>query len=107
MPSNWPVMQGSCLLKIVQVQVCSQGPESAAAADRKKAHKGIKATLSNCVMSAMRYNTHFKAYYERKLKEGKNKFTVFNAMKNKLVRLIFSLAKQGKKYDENYTYSLV
>jgi transposase len=73
----------------------------------KKAHKGIKATLSNCVMSAMRYNTHFKAYYERKLKEGKNKFTVFNAMKNKLVRLIFSLAKQGKKYDVNYTYSLV
>lgn len=36
-----------------------------------------------------------------------DKFTVFNAMKNKLVRLIFSLAKQGKKYDENYTYSLV
>ena len=31
----------------------------------KKAHKGIKATLSNCVMSAMRYNTHFKTYYER------------------------------------------
>ena len=58
-------------------------------------------------MSAMRYNAHFKIYYERKLKEGKNKFTIFNAMKNKLVRLIFSLAKQGKKYDENYTYSLV
>jgi len=55
----------------------------------------------------MRYNAHFKIYYERKLKEGKNKFTIFNAMKNKLVRLIFSLAKQGKKYDENYTYSLV
>ena len=73
----------------------------------KKAHKGIKATLSNCVMSAMRYNAHFKAYYERKLKDGKNKYTIFNAMKNKLVRLIFSLAKQGKKYDENYTYSLV
>ena len=41
------------------------------------------------------------------LKEGKNKFTIFNAMKNKLVRLIFSLAKQSKKYDENYTYSIV
>jgi transposase len=39
----------------------------------QKAHKGIKATLSNSVMSAMRYNTHFKAYYERKLKEGKNR----------------------------------
>jgi transposase len=54
------------------------------AADRKKAHKGIKATLPNCVMSAMRYNAYFKAYHERKLKEGKNKFTVFNAMKNNL-----------------------
>lgn len=94
-------------LKILQVPVYNQSPESAAAADRKKAHKGIKATLSNCVMSAMRYNAHFKIYYERKLKEGKNKFTIFNAMKNKLVRLIFSLAKHGKKYDENYTYSLV
>ena len=58
-------MQGLFPLKTVQVQVCSQDPESAAAADRKKAHKGIKATLSNCVMSAMRYNAHFKAYYKR------------------------------------------
>jgi len=48
----------------------------------------------------MRYNAHCKDYYERKLKEGKNKFTIFNAMKNKLVRLICSLAKQGKKYSD-------
>ncbi len=71
MPSNWLVMQVLSHLKIAQEQACNQDPRLAAAADRKKAHKGIKATLSNCVMSAMRYNTHFKAYYERKLKEGK------------------------------------
>jgi hypothetical protein len=106
MPNNWLAMQGGCPLKIALVAVYTQSPESAAAADPKKAHKGIKTLLSNCVMSAMRYNAHCKDYYERKLKEGKNKFTIFNAMKNKLVRLIFSLAKQGKKYDENYTYSL-
>ncbi len=73
----------------------------------KKAHKGLKVILSNCVMVAMRYNPAFKAYFERKIKEGKNKFSVFNAMKNKLVRLIFALAKQNKKYDENYTFALV
>jgi len=84
-------MQGGCPLKIALVAVYTQSPESAAAADPKKAHKGIKTLLSNCVMSAMRYNAHCKDYYERKLKEGKNKFTIFNAMKNKLVRLIFSL----------------
>jgi transposase len=44
---------------------------------------------------------------KEKSERRSDKFTVFNAMKNKLVRLIFSLAKQGKKYDENYTYSLV
>jgi len=31
----------------------------------KKAHRGIKVLLSNCVMSATRYNAHFKGYYER------------------------------------------
>ncbi len=83
--------QTSTFTKCDDEPVYTQSPESAAAADPKKAHKGIKTLLSNCVMSAMRYNAHCKDYYERKLKEGKNKFTIFNAMKNKLVRLIFSL----------------
>jgi transposase len=72
----------------------------------KKACKDLKAILSNCVMCAMRYNPHFKAYFERKIKEGKNKFLVFNAMKNKLIRLIFSLATRKVKYDENYVFGL-
>lgn len=81
-------MQESCLLRKPQAPSLHSRPRVS-----KKAHKGL--IFSNCVLVAMRYNPSFKAYNERKIKEGKNKFSFFNAMKNKLVRQIFALAKQN------------
>lgn len=82
MLNNWRHRQSDCHAGVVPFENSSGTSLQSRPKGSKKANKGIKPTLSNWVMSAMRYNTHFKTYYERKLKEGKNKFTVFNAMKN-------------------------
>lgn len=41
-----------------------------------------------------------KAYYAKKLKEGKCKFLVQNNVKNKLVQRIFAVVKRGTPYVE-------
>jgi hypothetical protein len=40
-----------------------------------------------------------KAYFGRKVEEGKNKLAVLNALGNKLLNCIFSVVKQGTKWE--------
>jgi transposase len=42
----------------------------------------------------------FKAYYRRKVSEGKHKMSVINAIRNKLVRVIFACVRDKKLYQE-------
>lgn len=64
------------------------------------ANKRLKALLSNGAMSAIRYDPEIKAYYLRKIEEGKNPFLVHNNVKNKLVQRIFAVVKRGTPYVE-------
>ena len=41
-----------------------------------------------------------KAYYERRLAEGKNKFSIQNAIRNKFVHRIWAVVKRGTPYVE-------
>ena len=43
-----------------------------------------------------------KRYYERKLSEGKNKMSVINAVRNKLIHRIFAVVRDQRMYVENY-----
>ena len=62
------------------------------------ANKKFKALLSNGAMSAIRYDPEIKAYYMRKIDEGKNPFLVKNNVKNKLIQRIFAVIKRGTPY---------
>jgi transposase len=42
----------------------------------------------------------FKAYYRRKVQEGKNKMSVLNAVRNKIVRVIFACVRDRKPFEE-------
>ncbi len=55
-----------------------------------------------CAMSALRWDKEIKAYYERKVMEGKNKMSVINAIGNKLLLRIFSVLRDQRPYVENY-----
>ena len=71
-----------------------------------KANKKMKKLFHLLAMSAIRMKSEMKAYYERKLAEGKNKMSVLNAIRNKIILRIFSCVKNKKLYEKNYVYSL-
>jgi transposase len=71
-----------------------------------KANKKMKKLFHLLAMSAIRMKGEMKSYYERKLAEGKNKMSVLNAIRNKIILRIFSCVKNKKLYEKNYVYSL-
>ena len=70
------------------------------------ADKQMKTLLHLAAMGAIRTKGELQDYYQRKVKEGKNKMSVLNAVRNKLVLRVFAVVGKNQKYDKNYTYSL-
>jgi transposase len=66
------------------------------------ANRKLKSLLHLCAMSALRWDKEIKAYYERKVIEGKNKMSVINAIRNKLLQRIFAVLRDQRLYVENY-----
>jgi transposase len=66
------------------------------------ANKKLKKLLHLCALAALRFDTGLKAYYERKIKEGKNKMSIINAIRNKLVLRIFAVIRDNRIYVNNY-----
>lgn len=58
-------------------------------------------------MSALQVPGELQDYYQRKVKDGKNKMLVINALRNKLIHRVYAVVKRGKKYDKKYTPTLV
>ena len=77
-------------------------------APAKVSHLGVKklkALLTNGIMAAIKYDKEIGKYYHRKIKEGKNKFSVLNAIKNKLISRVFATVKRGTPYVELNSYA--
>jgi transposase len=68
------------------------------------ANKKLKKLLHLCALAALRFDTGIKAYYERKINEGKNKMSVINAIRNKLILRIFAVIRDNRNYVDNYAY---
>lgn len=68
-------------------------------------HRKLKALLTNAAMSAIQYNKELKAYYHRRGEEGKNKFCVLNAVKNKLLSYVFATVNRGTPFVERFFYA--
>lgn len=73
----------------------------------KKADKSIKALLHLAAMSVIRKkDSELKDYYIRKVEEGKNKMTVINAIRAKLVARMFAVINNDQIYTLNHPNSL-
>jgi len=68
------------------------------------ANKHLKKLLHLCAMAAIQHNDELRCYYNRKIEEGKNKMSVINAVRNKLVQRIFAVVRDERNYVENYQY---
>ena len=69
------------------------------------ANKRIKSLLSNGAISAIVFDKELKIYYKRKLKEGKQKGTALNAVKNKLIHRVFAVIKRQTPYVKIMQYA--
>lgn len=67
------------------------------------ANKKVKTLLHLSAISAIRHDQGLKSYYERMVnQEKKNKMSVINAVRNKLVLRVFACVKQNRAYENNY-----
>jgi transposase len=69
------------------------------------ANKDLKRLLHLCAMCAIRHDKELRSYYQRKVLEGKNKMSVVNAVRNKLIQRVFAVVRDERKWVENYVYS--
>lgn len=67
------------------------------------ARKRLKSLFHMGAMSAIQVKGEMQDYYLRKVGEGKNKMSVLNAVRNKLVHRVCSVVHRGQKYEKNYT----
>lgn len=62
------------------------------------ANKSLKALLNLAARSAITSDPELKLYFARKVEEGKNKMSVLNAVRNKLIHRVFAVVKRGTPY---------
>jgi transposase len=62
------------------------------------ANKKMKTLLNMAVLTSLKKDSQLKAYYERKLSEGKNKMLIINNLRNKLIQRIFATIKRKTPY---------
>ena len=67
------------------------------------ANKKIKTLLHMAAMVAIQCDPEIKLYYQRMVNVGKkNKMSVINAVRNKLILRIFACVRQNRLYQNNY-----
>jgi transposase len=66
------------------------------------ANKKLKCNLHMASLSAIKLDSDLKAYYERKVAEGKNKMSVLNAVKNKLLARVVACVNNNREYVRKY-----
>ncbi|GAB3753326.1 IS110 family RNA-guided transposase [Spirosoma pomorum] len=69
------------------------------------ARKRLKFLFHLAAMSAVRVKGELQIYYQRKVAEGKNKMSVLNAVRNKIIHRICAVVRRGKEYDNSYPLS--
>jgi transposase len=66
------------------------------------ANKKMKRYLHMASLTGIKFDEGLKAYYERKVTEGKNKMSVLNAIRNKLLARVFAVVNRGVAYQKKY-----
>jgi transposase len=69
------------------------------------ADKKMKTLLSLAAFSAIQHSKEMKVFYERRVKEGKNKMSTVNIVRNKIVQRVFAVVKRGTPYVELVSYA--
>jgi transposase len=69
------------------------------------ANKCSKKLLGNCAASAIQCNPELKAYYQRRLDQGKHKMSTLNIVRNKLLSRAFAVVHRQQPYVDLYKFA--
>lgn len=72
-----------------------------------KANKSMKRLLHMAALTSIKNSIEMKQYYQRKLSENKNKMSIINAVRNKLIQRIFACVKENRLYEKKSQNILV
>jgi transposase len=72
----------------------------------RKANMRIKSILHMAALVAIQSNKEITEFYERKIKQGKAKMNVINAVRNKLIHRVFACVRDNRKYEYIYSNAL-
>jgi len=70
------------------------------------ANKDLKKMLHLAALVTIRKGNVMHTYFHRKVAEGKNKMSVINAIRNKLIHILLACIKNDTIYSKNYQHSL-
>lgn len=65
------------------------------------ANKRLKVALHMCALSSIKQEGEMRTYYSKKVEAGKNKMSVINAVRNKLVQRAFACVRDQQVYNYN------
>ena len=71
----------------------------------KHANKKIKSLLNMCAKSAIQHDVQLKEYYHRKTQEGKEKMSVINAVRNKIIARVFAVVERKTPFVDTYKFA--
>ena len=73
----------------------------------KLANMTLKKLLHMAAMSSIQHSEELSSFYHRKVKQGKNKMSVINAVRNKLISRVFACIKNDRVYQKDFHNALV
>jgi hypothetical protein len=69
------------------------------------ANVNLKTLLHMSALSAIVMKGEMREYFIRKVTQGKNKMSVINAIRNKLILRIFAVIKKDQSYQKDFSFS--
>jgi transposase len=72
----------------------------------KLADQKLKSLFNMSAWNAIRSVPSLKAYFERKVAQGKNKMSVINAVRNKLLAMALSVIRRNQPFTKDYSFAI-
>lgn len=69
------------------------------------ADKKLKSLLNLCALNMKKYDPEIKAYFDKKVEEGKPKMLVINNIRAKIISRVFATIKRGTPYVNTYKFA--
>ena len=93
--------QLACYCGVVPFECTSGSSLHQKARIHPMANKTLKKHLHMSAMAAINHDPDIKAYFERKVEEGKNKMLIINNVRNKLVHRVCAVVRRQEPYLKN------